>query len=162
MTVLPFAARLLFVIYPGRYPDRERIHSMGKKRRTDTPAVMQAAAFRAALRSFLRESERIARQNGLTPQRYLLLLMIRGATDGSERATVGELAERLQLAQSSVTELVQRAEEAGLVERAQSEDDGRVAHLSLTSEGERKLNGAFTALELEREQLRQAISEGEA
>jgi DNA-binding MarR family transcriptional regulator len=135
---------------------------MGKKRRTDTPAVMQAAAFRAALRSFLRESERIARQSGLTPQRYLLLLMIKGAPDASERATVGELAERLQLAQSSVTELVQRAEDAGLIERVRSEADGRVAHLSLTREGERRLNGAFTALELEREQLRQAISEGDA
>ncbi|MGB8004044.1 MAG: MarR family transcriptional regulator [Gaiellaceae bacterium] len=135
---------------------------MGKKHRADTNAVMRAAAFRAALRSFLRESEHIARKNGLTPQRYLLLLMIKGAPDGSERATVGELGERLQLAQSSVTELVQRAEEAGLVERAQSEDDARVAHLSLTDEGERRLRGAFTALELEREQLRQAVSTSDA
>lgn len=135
---------------------------MARKHRADTPAVMRVAAFRAALRSFLRESERVARQSGLTPQRYLLLLMIKGAPDASERATVGELAERLQLAQSSVTELVQRAEEAGLIERVQSDVDGRVAHLSLTSEGERRLTGAFTALELERKQLRQAISQGDA
>ena len=79
--------------------------------------VARVADFRAALRAFLRKSERNARQSGLTPQRYLLLLMIKGAPDGSEQSTVTELAERLQLAQSTVTELVRRAEETGLVER---------------------------------------------
>src|SRR4030088_506914 len=101
--------------------------------------IVSVAEFRAALRAFLRRSERIARQSGLTPQRYLLLLMIKGAPDGSEQSTVTELSERLQLAQSTVTELVSRAEEAGLVEREQSTRDGRVAHLRLTTEGESRL-----------------------
>ena len=83
--------------------------------------MIAVAEFRAALRRFLRSSERIARQSGLTPQRHLLLLMIKGARDGSERSTVTELADRLQLAQSTVTELVRRAEEAGLVAREQSQ-----------------------------------------
>jgi DNA-binding MarR family transcriptional regulator len=107
--------------------------------RVDTNAAIHVAAFRAALRSFLRESELAARASGLTPQRYLLLLMIKGAPDGSQRATVTDLVERLGVAQSTVTELVNRGEEAGLVERAPSEDDGRVAHLRLTAEGERRL-----------------------
>ena len=42
--------------------------------------VVQVAEFRTALRQFLRRSERVARQAGLTPQRYLLLLMIKGST----------------------------------------------------------------------------------
>src|SRR5205085_5742004 len=63
-----------------------------------------AAALREALRRFSRHSERVAREEGLTPQQYLLLLMIRGAPDGLERATVTDLAERLQLTQSTVTE----------------------------------------------------------
>ena len=46
------------------------------------------AEFRAALRGFLRTSERNARAAGLTPQRYLLLLMIKGAAD-DERAVDG-------------------------------------------------------------------------
>src|SRR5436190_20950973 len=91
--------------------------------------VIAVAEFRAALRAFLRRTERIARQSGLTPQRYLLLLMVKGAPDGAERSTVTELAERMQLAQSTVTELVSRAEEAGLIGREQSRDDARVAHL---------------------------------
>ena len=107
----------------------------------------------------MRESERIARQSGLTPQRYLLLLMIKGAPDRSEESTVTDLSRRLQLAQSTVTELVSRAEESGLVERRQSGADGRVAHLRLTREGERRLELSFTALETERRQLREAVDE---
>jgi DNA-binding MarR family transcriptional regulator len=119
--------------------------------------VVHVAEFRAALRVFLRRSERIARASGLTPQRYLLLLMIKGAANGSEQSTVTELAERLQLAQSTVTELVARAEESGLIEREMSTADGRVAHLRLTAEGEGRLARAFTDLEGERRDLHEAF-----
>jgi len=119
--------------------------------------VVHVAEFREALRRFVRRSERIARKSGLTPQRYLLLLMIKGARDGSEQSTVTELSERLQLAQSSVTELVRRAEEAGLIERRQSAEDGRVAYLRLTREGELRLARSFTDLAPERGELRRAF-----
>jgi DNA-binding MarR family transcriptional regulator len=122
--------------------------------RLTAEAAMRGAEFRSALRRFLRRSERIARSSGLTPQRYLLLLMIKGAPDGSEQSTVTELADRLQLAQSTVTELVRRAEEVGLVERKTSSVDGRVAHLRLTEEGERRLAKSFSSLAGEREALR--------
>src|SRR5690242_18930749 len=52
-------------------------------RRVETDAVMHAAAFWATLRSLLRESASAARTSGLLPNRYLLLLMIKGAPDGS-------------------------------------------------------------------------------
>src|SRR6202171_675416 len=120
--------------------------------------VVAVAEFRPTLRRFLRRSERVARQYGLTPQRYLLLLMIKGAADGSEQSTVTELADRLQLAQSTVTELVRRAEEIGLVAREQSQDDARVAHLRLTPEGDRRLMQSFTELATERAQLRHAFA----
>jgi len=123
-----------------------------------TADVVAVAQFRAALRQFLRTSERVARQSGLTPQRYLLLLMVKGAPDGSEQSTVTELAERLQLAQSTVTELVSRAVETGLLEREQSSTDARVAHLRLTDEGERRLTRAFTTLAAERSNVRQAFA----
>ena len=123
----------------------------------ETARVIEVADFREALRRFLRQSERVARKSGLTPQRHILLLMIKGARDGSEKSTVTELADRLQLAQSTVTELVSRAEEAGLVTREQSQTDARVAHLRLTAEGERRLEQSFTALGTERAQLREAF-----
>jgi DNA-binding MarR family transcriptional regulator len=60
----------------------------------------------------------------------------------------------MQLAQSTVTELVRRAESAGLIDREQSQRDARVAHLRLTAEGERRLMLSFTELAIERAQLR--------
>jgi len=121
------------------------------------PDVIAVAEFRSSLRSFLRRTERIARQAGLTPQRYLLLLMVKGAPDGSEQSTVTELAERLQLAQSTVTELVGRAERVGLVERERSEKDLRVAHLRLTPEGERRLALSVRGIAHERHELRRRL-----
>ena len=125
--------------------------------RLSAEAAMRGAEFRAALRLFLRRSERIARASGLTPQRYLLLLMIKGAADHSEQSTVTQLADRLQLAQSTVTELVRRAEEIGLVERERSSVDGRIAHLRLTPEGERRLSKTFTSNATERQTLLDAF-----
>src|SRR5438105_1374286 len=125
--------------------------------RLSPESAMRAAEFRAALRRFLRRSERIARSSGLTPQRYLLLLMIKGAPDHSEQSTVTELADRLQLAQSTVTELVRRAEEIGLVERERSPVDGRIAYLRLSAEGERRLASTFTSNDTERQTLLDAF-----
>ena len=99
----------------------------------------QAAELRAALRTYARRSEEIARAHGITPRQYHLLLMIKGSPDGAQRSTVTEIAERLQLTQSSVTELVTRAQEAGLVSRTASERDGRVVYLHLTPVAEEKL-----------------------
>ena len=47
-----------------------------------TQDIIAVAEFRSALRHFLRRSEKIARKSGLTPQRYTLLMMIKGAPDG--------------------------------------------------------------------------------
>lgn len=129
------------------------------KAHLDTAQAIQIAAFRGVIRSFMRTSERLARANGLTPRRYLLLLMIKGAPDGSEQSTVTQLAERLQLAQSTVTELVGRAERVGLIERERSESDLRVAHLRLTAEGERRLALAAHGLERERHELRRLLDQ---
>jgi len=123
----------------------------------DTGEAIKVSALREALREFLRESELIAQASGLTPQRHLLLLMIKGAPDGSEHATVSELAKRLRLAQTTVTDLVSRAEQAGLIEREQSEADARVAILRLTAEGERRLARSFRAHAAERERLRAVL-----
>lgn len=126
---------------------------------TSTTDVQRTAAFRVALRGFVRESERAARNAGLTPQRYLLLLLIKGAEDGTERATISELGRRLHLAQSTVTELVDRAAQAGLVRRQTSAADGRVVYVELTEEGDRRFAEAFSALADERRVLRDVIGE---
>src|SRR3954471_25097140 len=123
-----------------------------------TEDAMAVAEFRAVLRGFLRRTERKARRNGLTPQRYQLLLAVKGAPDGSESLTVTDVAERLQVAQSTATELVSRAEEAGLVQRSGSPKDGRVAVVRLTEAGDARLVECFLDLRDEREALARAFA----
>jgi DNA-binding MarR family transcriptional regulator len=119
--------------------------------------AIAVAEFRAALRAFLRTTERKARRNGLTPQRYQLLVTIKGAPDRSESLTVTDVAGRLQVAQSTATELVSRAEEAGLVHRSGSPKDGRVAVVQLTEVGEERLAECFLGLQNERAALVRAF-----
>jgi DNA-binding MarR family transcriptional regulator len=121
--------------------------------------VAPVAEFRLLLRRFQHETERVARDCGLTPSWYLLMLQIKGSPDLSERATVTALAQRLQLAQSSVTELVSRAEQAGLIQREPSPKDARVVFLRLSPKGEHTFARAFRDLAAERQSLREAIAD---
>ena len=97
----------------------------------------------------------VIRAHGVTPKQYLLLLQIAGAEDG--RTTVSELVDTLALTQSAVTELVQRAEQAGFVARKSGENDARVSHLSLTELGMSKLDTIHDELGPERRQFRELI-----
>ena len=119
----------------------------------------EAARLRAALRRFLREAESITRRHGLSPRHHELLLMIKASPDG--HSTVSELVQLLQLTQSTVTELVQRAEDAGLLQREPSPRDGRIVHLRLTADGERRLAGAVTELGGERTRLLELLRRGD-
>lgn len=118
--------------------------------------LRRAAAFRSALRRFLARTDEVANAAGLTSQRYDLLLAIKAGP--GETSTVTELSSRLSLRQTAVTELVKRAEEAGLIERSASRTDGRVFVLALSAEGERRLMAAFVALRDERRQLAEAMT----
>ena len=71
---------------------------------------------------------------------------------------MSDLADRLQLAKNTVTELVTRAEQAGLLVRRQAPHDGRVAWVTLTPEGERRLSGTVAALRRDRNALITAIA----
>lgn len=123
----------------------------------DRDELRAAATFRSELRRFLRRSERQAAKVGLTPQRYDLLLQLKAAPGG--QSTVTELAGLLQLRQTAVTELVKRAQEAGLVQRRRSDSDGRVYLLGLTEEGDRRVMQVFHALRAERVAFARAFEE---
>ena len=105
------------------------------------------------LRRFLRRTEQATAVAGLTVQRYHLLLMVGAAHVAQQPATITMLTKRLELPQSAVSELVHRAEEAGLVRRRQPSDDRRVRIVELTPEGGKRLLHAFTALRSERSEL---------
>jgi DNA-binding MarR family transcriptional regulator len=92
--------------------------------------------FRYQLRRFLRFSEQVTREHGITPLQYLLLLHIKGYP-GRDRATVGELAERLQAQHHGVVALITRCEKLGWVSREQGKADRREVEIRLTAKGER-------------------------
>lgn len=94
--------------------------------------------FRYQLRRFLRFSEDVTRQYGVTHLQYLLLLHIKGYP-GREWATIGELSERLQAQQHGVVALVSRCEALGLVYRTQAKTDRRAVEVRLTAEGEKTI-----------------------
>jgi DNA-binding MarR family transcriptional regulator len=108
------------------------------------------AAFRYTLRQFLRFAENAARSVGLTPQKYLALLAIKGFP-GEEAITIGELAERLQIKHHSTVELVDRMKAQGLVEREPSQRDRRQVCIVLTDYGAEMLGKTASA---NRRQLR--------
>ena len=126
-------------------------HSTGRVPRVRKREYEEAAALRAALRRFLRESESSTNESGLTVEQYELLLLIKTADKGS--ATVGALYRALARRQSGVTQLVRRAENLGLVSRELSDQDARVRFLRLTEEGERRLAHTVARLRKERARL---------
>jgi len=97
------------------------------------------ADFRYQIRRFVRFSEEVTRQNGVTPLQYLLLLHVKGFP-GRDWASVGELAERLQAQHHGVVALVSRCEKLGFVERRQSSEDRRRIEIHLMKNGEKVLN----------------------
>ena len=97
------------------------------------------ADFRYQIRKFVRFSEQVARQHGITPRQYLLLLHVKGYP-GRDWATVGELAERLQAKHHGVVAMVSRCEKQGFVERRRSSEDRRRIEIHLLENGERVLD----------------------
>ncbi len=130
-----------------------------RKSRTDSEPLNKAdfealARFRFGIRRYLRFSEETVRSHGVTPQHYQLMLALKGFP-ARNWATVGELAERLQLRHHSVVELINRAQKQGLVERTRHPDDGRAVQVALTPEGDEILGrlGALHRDELRRMEL---------
>lgn len=104
----------------------------------DTHEYELLAAFRHALRGFLRFSEVEAEKGGLTAQNYQALLTLRACPPG-ERVTINDLAQQLMIRHNSAVGLVDRLTKQGLVEREPSPQDRRKVYLGLTAKGDRLL-----------------------
>jgi DNA-binding MarR family transcriptional regulator len=92
------------------------------------------AEFRYQIRQFLGFSEEMVREAGMEPQQHQLLLAVKGLPDGVT-ATIGELAERLQLKHHSTVELVNRLAKLGYVAREAGKQDRRQVMIHLTKSG---------------------------
>ncbi len=96
------------------------------------------AELRYRILHFLSEADATARQLGLEPQQYFLLLAVRGLPDGAQ-ATIRNLAERLALKHNTTVELIDRLEKHGYVQRRRSSVDHRCVLVSLRTSGEKLL-----------------------
>jgi DNA-binding MarR family transcriptional regulator len=114
------------------------------KKTEQSANYMDLAAFRYEIRRFLNFSERAARDVGVEPHQHQALLAIKGVPPGST-ATVGFLAERLQVQHHSACELSDRLQEKGLIRRWRREADRREVLLQLTRRGEKLLEGLAAA-----------------
>jgi DNA-binding MarR family transcriptional regulator len=111
----------------------------------------ELAAFRRALREFLRFSEEAAAEAGLSSRHYQAMLVLRACQDGGS-VSINDLAQQLLIKHNSAVGLVDRLAEEQLVVRASSTDDRRKVELHLTDRGRRVLAGlaAMHRRELER------------
>lgn len=110
------------------------VSSEHRRNRLEKKDFQRLSHFRYRLRCFLRQSEDLCREHGLTPLQYLLLLHLKGF-EGREWATVGELAECLQAKHHGTVALVDRCVDAGLVERRPGREDRRRMEVHLLDKG---------------------------
>jgi DNA-binding MarR family transcriptional regulator len=115
------------------------------------------ATFRQELRRFLKFSDRAAAAVGLTAKQHQALLAIRAADEGAVR--VGALAEALLLQSHSATELVDRLEKLGLVERTADREDARRVMVRLTQRGDAQLAALTEAHHAELKRLKPMLNQ---
>jgi DNA-binding MarR family transcriptional regulator len=97
--------------------------------------VELAARLRVAVARLARQLRQQA-GTGLSPSQQSALVTIE--TEGP--MTLGDLAQAEQVAPPSITKVVARLEDDGLVSRAVDDNDRRVVRVSITAEGRRRLD----------------------
>jgi DNA-binding MarR family transcriptional regulator len=107
----------------------------GRRRSTPGLDYRTLADLRYQIRRFLHLRETAARAAGIAPQQYLLLLQLKGL-EGRNAATIGSLAERLQIRHHSTVGLVDRLARRGLVRRRRSDADRRQVVVEIRPRGE--------------------------
>ena len=98
----------------------------------------QLAAFRHALRGFMRFSDAAAARVGLTTQHYQAMLVLRGCPD-DQRVSISDLAQQLFIRHNSAVGLVDRLAQEKLIVRVPSRVDRRKVELRLTGRGRQVL-----------------------
>ena len=92
------------------------------------------AQLRGGLRRYLAWAEERAREHNLTPAQFQLALAVRTHAD-PKGPTLSDLAATLLLRHHSVVGLVDRAQDAGLVQRQRDDQLGSRVHVTLTPRG---------------------------
>ena len=108
-----------------------------RRYRLTTADYRRLAAFRGAVRAFLKFSEDAAAEAGLTAQHYQAMLILRARDD--EAVTINDLARDLFIRHNSAVGLVDRLVREGLAAREPSSSDRRKVQLRLSGRGRQVL-----------------------
>ena len=101
------------------------------------------AAFRYALRQFLRFSEDAARAVGIEPQQHQALLAIKGFPE-RDWVTIGELADKLSIERTTLSRNLAIMETAAWIS-IRPGDDARSRLVSVTNKGRAAVSASFDA-----------------
>lgn len=116
-------------------------------RPVDDAGYARLAALRSGVRTYLAWAEHQARAHGMTPAQVQLGLAVRSHEDPAG-PTLTELADVLLLRHHSVVGLVDRAENADLVERTRDAEQATRVRVTLTNTGAERL-ARLSALHLQ-------------
>lgn len=110
---------------------------------TSSVEIEVLSALRRLIRATDLDAKKLARQTELTTSQLLVMELLAVENE----LTVGAIAERVGLAQGTVTTMIDRLEARGLVARRKSNSDRRQVKVSLQADGQRLLGEAPTALQ---------------
>src|SRR5262245_28524874 len=111
-------------------------HELKKKRPFESPEQEAAVSLmRTADRLQIRFA-RLLREHGVTPSQYNVLRILRGE---GQPLPILEIASRTITVVPGITGLIDRLEQAGLVNRLRCEKDRRVIYVALTDRGAKTL-----------------------
>ena len=100
-------------------------------------------SLRRIIRAMDLHSKHLVKQSGLTTAQLLLMQTVKQY----ESTTIGKLANEINLSQATVTTILDRLEERGLLVREGATDDKRKVHVKLTDIGEKKVANAPVPLQ---------------
>ena len=95
-------------------------------------------ALRRIIRATDSHSKRLSKEFGLTTPQLLILQSIRDLGD----VTIRHISNEVNLSQATVTTIIDRLEDRGMVTRRRSEEDKRKVYTALTGEGKKILKNA--------------------
>ena len=125
---------------------------MTAKPKPPTPHDFETIAeLRLALRRFQAATDRITSARGLTARQYDLLAVLHAPS--RRGAMTSEIADQLCISRNAMSELVSRAQKAGLVNRSDDPLDARRRPIAPTPKGARRYQAAAQDLQPERDQL---------